>query len=660
MPAEFNLERVVYRPQVDQIIPESLRRTVEVLKGWTKRDVKSVNDAIEVYQCKLIAEMYGEHLKADSAALITSGKQLFTIACNLISNLLQSKNLSVIFDSVEMQYIEQFWQFLAVANLWSTVSDESFGSLLDAFPNQIPHLLEHRRVVNQYDLLLTEAMKASVCISAEAIISAFAVDGNDNKHFYLPRSLSKTDIDQIMLFYLEETPPKVRLNYVEILVRWPSSVNNKYSPSPEVRVTAQRRVKSLKEEAFPNPNSGIRFGSEVRFSLEQKVCKKVVYEDGILIHTFGLKWLQEYTDPATILNNFLYVFDLVGKDGVLNCASHRRTGLTLLKVIGLHSHDEYQMTLEAKIENMAALGKVFGYRRLLLESKTRLEDAIGWFFNNYIEDEFEIEGFSISLPTEETSLLDKCKAIGPEIERVLKAFMLYVENGSIDTGYFPYMDIKDFREIPSLLDRKYLVEGEKFGLPANLLLSDQSLLACSSAYPNNDGEFYRLVSRLHLTKNDFHKVCLSQLEYLIDKKFLKTEYNGILRPTLQAQLIALIWKRGTAKFSDFTCYSEQIKELVSEKVITYSSALFSPDEADYLSYLLNNAKFSDAVALRNKYGHGSGSISDFTEKEMESDYCFMLAALIGIAIKINEELSYKTGRGGLDARDLVDWPLVEE
>ena len=117
MPAEFNLERVVYRPQVDQIIPESLRRTVEVLKGWTKRDVKSVNDAIEVYQCKLIAEMYGEHLKADSAALITSGKQLFTIACNLISNLLQSKNLSVIFDSVEMQYIEQFWQFLAVANL---------------------------------------------------------------------------------------------------------------------------------------------------------------------------------------------------------------------------------------------------------------------------------------------------------------------------------------------------------------------------------------------------------------------------------------------------------------------------------------------------------------------------------------------------------------
>ena len=38
----------------------------------------------------------------------------------------------------------------------------------------------------------------------------------------------------------------------------------------------------------------------------------------------------------------------------------------------------------------------------------------------------------------------------------------------------------------------------------------------------------------------------------------------------------------------------------------------------------------------------------------------MLAALVGIVLKINEELSYATGKGGLDACYLVDWPLAEE
>ena len=256
---------------------------------------------------------------------------------------------------------------------------------------------------------------------------------------------------------------------------------------------------------------------------------------------------------------------------------------------------------------MAALEEVFGYRRLLLESKIRLEDAIGWFFNDYIKDEFEIEGFSISLPTEETSWLDKCKAVGPEIERALRAFTLYVKNGSIDTDYFPYVTIKGFGGVPSLLDRKYLVEGEEFELPANLLLSDQSPLAHSSTHPKDGREFCRLVTRLHLTENDFYEVYRPQLKYLIDNGFVETEDDGILQLTSRARLIELVWKRGAARRRDFVRYSEQIEKLVSEKAIAYSSALFSPDEADYLSYMLNNAKFSNALALRNKYDHGGVS-----------------------------------------------------
>lgn len=661
MPIAFNEKRAEFFPESDFAASYYFERAGEVLGKWTVQDIATVNDAIEIHQCKMIAETYGDYLEgADSATLIKSAKSLFGAACGVFSDILRRLGLSAVFDGVELQYTERFWEFLAAANLWNNVPNEDFKALLGAFPNQIPCLLGYPQVVDRYDASLSEALLIHARISAEAIISAFAVKGNGGRRLYLPKSLPNARIDQIMLSYLGGTPPEVNLNHVRVLARWPFSANNKYNPSPKVRVTARRRAGSLEKEMFPDPNAGVHFGSGVQFSPEQKACKKVTYEDGILNRTFGLEWLREYTDNATVLNNFLYVFDLVGRDGILNCSSHGRTASTLLKVMGLHPYDEYQMTLEARVENMTVPGEIFLYEKLLLENGTRLEDAIEWFFNDYINSEFEVEGFSISLPTEETSWLDKCKAIGPEIERVLKAFKLYAENRFVDADYFPYVAIKDFREIPSLLDRKYLVEGEEFERPASLLLSDQSPLAYSPTHPKDGGEFYELVTRLNLTGDDFYEIYRPQLKYLIDSGFVENEEDGVLCPTLQAQLVALVWKRGAARRSDFASFSEQVEKMVSEKVMTYSNTLFSPDEADYLSFLFNNAKFSNALALRNKYNHGSGSVSDFTDDEMASDYCLMLAVLLGIVLKINEELSCASGRGGLASCDLIDWPLMEK
>ena len=97
-----------------------------------------------------------------------------------------------------------------------------------------------------------------------------------------------------------------------------------------------------------------------------------------------------------------------------------------------------------------AIGVVRLYR-LFLEStgQNRLESAIEWAFNDYAKSEFGIDGFTISLPTRETSYLDKCKAIGPEIERVIKAFILLSSKGEIDEDYFDCISIKSFADVKS-------------------------------------------------------------------------------------------------------------------------------------------------------------------------------------------------------------------
>lgn len=659
MPVESNLKRAEYFPRSDLAASWYFDRAAAVINDWSEQDVATVNDAIEVYQCKLIAENYGEYLAVSEDSLNSVDSGLFGAACRFTSRLLQSECLAAIFDSIDLQYTKRLWEFLDFTNLWDKVSDESLRSLIDKFPYQIPSLLTYKQVVNQFDLAMAQAMKGNPSISAEAVIYAFAVEASASSHIFLPKSLTDGDLNEIMLAYLDCALPEVNLNLVHALASWPSVANDDFSPSPDVRVSARRRAKSLEEELFSDPEGGIRFGTKVQFSAEQIACKKVKFTDRIENRTFGIEWLKRYTDPPTVLNNLLYIFDIVGRDGILSCSSHPRTVSTLAKTFGLRMKDAYRMTFAAQAEYAALQGELFLYEDFLLKRDTRLEDAVEWFFNKYIECEFEVAGFSVSLPAENASWLDKCKAIGPEIERVLKAFKLYVQRGSIDAEYFEFTDVKDFGSIPSLLESKYLIAGEEFDRPANLLLNDQSRLAYTTTWHDGAGEFCRLIERNSLTESDFHEVCRPQLQYLIDDGYVTVGNDGTLKLSTRTHLIELVWKRGAALPSFFPGSSKLIEILVSEKVLAYSNTLLSPDEADYMSYLLNNAKFSNALALRNKYAHGSGVVSALTEKKMVSDYFMMLAALIGIVLKINEELSSRTGKGGLTTCDLIDWLLTE-
>lgn len=660
MPSDFDGKRARYYPPPDLAATYYFDRAIKVLTTSDEKDIQDVNDAIEVYQCKLIAEKYGCQLGGyDPEVLVKSAKKLFGAACNLVSGLIDRWGLVAVFDGVEILYCSAFWDFLATGNMWTNVSDDALTALVARFPTQLPSLLRYPQLVNQHEIFFVQAMQANIQTSAELVIGAFAASGKRGGQYFLPKCLSNCVLDSIMLDYLDGEEPNINLGHVRILANWPSSANTYYVPSPDVRVKARKRADALKREFVERPTASIRTELTVRYSSEQHACKKTLRSGISYERTFSVDWLQKYTDPPTILNNLIYVFDLVGIDGLMSSASHKRNGSTLLKSLGLHSKDEYPKTPEAEMEEWGAIGVIALYRKLLVEEGGRLEDAIEFFFNEYIEEEFGIEGFTICLPNEETALLDKCKSVGPEIERVLKAFKVYVEKGAVNSAYFPYITIKDFHDIPSLLENKYLIEGSEFETIAFCLMSDQSPLAYSPTHPQGVVGFYEMITQFQLTKRDFIDYCHPLIDNLLDKGFLVMADDGTLQPTGKSLLIALVWRRGAARTHFFANDSKDLEELVSDNIIQYCNYLLSPDESDYLSYLLNDAKFSDAMALRNKYNHGSAAVSDLTQNELESDYDLMLIALIGIVLKINEELSMMTGKGGLATCELVDWPLTE-
>ena len=657
MPTDFNKERAIYFPQEDLMASYYFNQALKILRDSSVEDISNINDAIEIYQCKLIYEHNTSYF-SDICSIISSEsvKKIFSEACRTATTTLNEQELSRTFNEIEIQYIEQFWDFIFLLKFWEITPEEDMQNFLKNHPNQIPKLIENNQVSTKYNKILSEAIETNFKIAAECIIRAFAIYKNEK--IFLPKSLTNDKINQIMLNYLGSKQSEVNANYIEVLSNWPACANSKYNPSPEVRTTAKRISQSLTNEIISDKNGVIRYGSSVYFCKKQKVCKKYKFENNILNYSFSQQWLQKYTDYASILNNFIYVFDFLDKDNLISSSSHSRDIPTLLKIFGPHYHNQYKMTFKARLDIGLKIGEISGYHKILKDQGIRLESAIEWFFNNYVNEEFNIPGFSISLPTDETSLLDKCKAIGPEIERILKAFILYTEHHSIDTNYFPFITIKDFTEIPSLFNRKYLVEDIEFIQPASLLLSDQSLLAYSPTHPEGGRNLFSLINKFDLTVKDFHKTSYPSIDYLVENKFIQFNDNGFLRPTPQSNLLAVIWMQGSANYSDFS--SSEIESLVSKKIIKYTDRFFSPDEADYLAYLFNNAKFSNSLALRNKYDHGSGSISDFNNQEMQYDYCMMLAALISILLKINDELSRSTHKGGIDGDYLIDWPLEKE
>lgn len=74
--------------------------------------------------------------------------------------------------------------------------------------------------------------------------------------------------------------------------------------------------------------------------------------------------------------------------------------------------------------------------------------------------------------------------------------------------------------------------------------------------------------------------------------------------------------------------------------------------------MFNDAEFSNSLALRNKYDHGTFRVNDPDADEYATDYAGLLNVLISITLKIFDDLSLKYGAGGVE--DFVDWPLIDD
>lgn len=630
-----------------------------ILKEGPHIQIATINDAIEAHQLKLTFETVPELFeKAEGIDVASVVSALFANACKYSRETLASSGILGIYEELEMQYATQFWGLVHACGAEKMISGEEIDELLSRHIECLAPILENDKLVKLFDAEIRKSLVDNPYYSAELLIREYATESRSQNAIYLPKCLSQGDFDSIMAGYLDDQ--RANPNYMEVLFNWPSGATKcRFSPSPDVKVRAKRAHDEAMDAIF-RQGTGLKYGAGVRIDPEQIACKGVKAEGLTLTYSFSETWLAKYTDNASIMNNCRYLLDVVDRSGLMSAPAHSHEESGLLATLGSHVLGEYRMNTISSMRESLANVEVIAYANFLESRGSRLEDALEWTYNDYFEEEYSISGFTLALPTRGTSWLDKCKSIGPEIERAVKSYSIYLRIGKIDGDYFPYESFKTFGTLNALSEKKYAVDGACFYKWGFYLFSDQCMLTYRRGHRDRARCFFDLISNAMVTFDDYDAAYVEVLQQLVDRQLVSAcEETGALPPTPRSICLKAVWDNGAIALRG--CGDGDlalIDGLVSDEMLSYCGKLFTPDEAAYLDYMFNDASFPNSQGLRNRYDHAHSPIADPNAVNIRTDYYRMLTLLVAITLKINDELSAATGSGYLE--NFVDWPYYDE
>lgn len=656
---EFNLTRIVSYDRSDWAVGFFIDRCLYILKEGPHNQIATINDAIEAHQLKLTFETVPELFeKAEDIDVARVVSALFANACKYTWETLKSTGILDIYEEVEIQYAAQFWGLVHACGAETLISGEEIDELLSRHVECLASILENDKLVKLFDTELGKLLIDNPYYSAELIIHEYATESRNQNAIYLPKCLSQGDFDSIMVGYLDDQ--RANPNYMEALFNWPSGATKcRFSPSPYVKVRAKQAHDKAMDELF-RQGTGLKYGAGVQIDPEQIACKGVKVEGLTLTYSFSETWLDKYTDHASIMNNCRYLLDVVDRSGLMASPAHSHEESGLLATLGPHVLGEYRMNTISDTRESLANVEVFAYANFLESRGTRLEDALEWTYNVYFAEEYSISGFSLALPSSGASWLDKCKSIGPEIERAVKSYSIYSRIGKIDGDYFPYESFKTFGTLNALSEKKYAIDGANFNRWGFYLFSDQCMLTYRRGHNDHARCFFDLISNAMVTFDDYDAVKAEMLQQLVDRQLVSAcEETGALSPTPRSICLKAVWDNGAIALGG--CGDGDlalIDGLVSDEMLSYCGKLFTPDEAAYLDYMFNDASFPNSQGLRNRYDHAHSPIADPDAANIRSDYYRMLTSLVAITLKINDELSAATGRGYIE--NFVDWPYYDK
>lgn len=635
-------ERVEFFDQTDLFCGLGLEK-VETM-SIPKYETININDAIEFFQIHKYfeAKIYLKKWNCESIELYSKKeKELFGLACRYFSNLCDN-NIVVEFNNVEECYYSAFWDLFIVVGLHNTISENAFEKLINNDHVFIYDILERKKLVKKYGQSLRRfLLKNEHC--TEVLVCYYEQDPTEHNHnrIYLPSELTGKDVVDCLNSFLDMDYANANIVSAIFFMR----KTDRFPISDELRLKAKRRYAKEIDRLAAKKNS---IESKISVSiLDNQDKESVICLDGLnATISYDKKWLLETLDYPSVLNNFIYIFEFADYQQMrCNLVSLESKCGTIEKAFRPKSPRFYPDYTSFQHRDAVSLLQMQIYCDFLNENEISLEKVIHWFFTEYLADEFGCTKMRVSLPSAQTSFLEKCIIICSAMEAVVKQFALYAEKKTID---FELISLSSgspkYREIPSLVDKKYIYGiGNIFRSLSFLLFSDQSPLAHNKRLRETkkiDAScFFDLLISEQVNRDDYIQFYQSNFDYLQKHELITISNEGVITIGNKAKLLILkdlYYHEAISRWHWPNDLQPIFQEWIEQGILCEKSSLLTKPESNYFNFILNNSEYCNGYALRNRYSHGTEQIvSD--ENEHQKNYYMLLRLMVILTIKINDD-----------------------
>lgn len=611
----------------------ALCKAEPIIKSFdSSKDYDDINQVIELYNIDRLLNS-GVSLKNWSPETLDAFKRKMRPVNGVIGRFfakISDHNFNEMFDQVALNYIDDFWAILVQFKAYQRLSIETFLNFLKRKDIALYRILRHGELVAAFDKQFTEVLRSSD--QTPRIIASKFLEQSTEKLF-LPSSLSPSEFDAIFQKCIDSNTASHRL--LQLLMNAQSTAECPISD--RLKLNAKRAYK----HTWDNPQQHqivqhIEQGVKITFTTQSEI--EEYEQEGCIIHlSYDIKWLEENLDYPTILNNFIHVFGMFDQCFRSTMVSVKSKISAIENALSVKGIRYYPCGNYFLINEMKSSAQMQTYYDFLLDHSIYLEAVFVWFFDTYLPEEFNINGFRMRVPSLSTTYIEKCRTLASEMDGLLKQFRMYATDGVIDRELFE-MSSEQLKidSVPSLISNKYMyATGDAIQKEMYALFSDQCLLSYLDRTESKYKTLCDLLANETVSIDEFQEFQISDIKWLVHRGTIIISEDNIVQLNYpRVYILKDLYDNEVLCPNHLKQFEAIIYQMVENGDLQVKNSLFSIPEADYMNYQLNKAKFSNGRDLRNKYAH---STYPENEQEQHQDYIELLKIMVLVITKINEE-----------------------
>lgn len=643
MSSRKEIQRIVFYSKEDMATSHNLIKAEKLLENLNLKQNLTFNDLLEFYNIKLHFDndlFLPKWSKSDKDKYRETIEKKWSTLKNKFLEI-NDQNIQSIIKDIEFNYKDNFWELINKLSIYKNISNQKFSEILENFSSQINYILQQENIVQKFNKEIREFL-LSYKTSAEILLSQFE-EKKDNKKsckYYFPKSLSLEDKESIINTYLDFDDSN--LNYVRLIEK--SKDSNEMKLQDKTRYKAKKKSEEQNKEIL---EKGQVWSVRVQGGLCKDQDEPVIFknENGLIEAIYSEKYLDGIENLVDLFKSFNYLFNYTDETSLIYLVSKSSELDLMERVMGLKSKNEYEIGEFFTRKEMLSSIQLHLIENYLQRKESGIEQLINLFFE-YINQIIVPNNLIFQIRVSDTPELDKIRTLLPDLDFLLKQYKNLAEDGIIDLDLL-HVSSKPigFSQITSQNKIKYVYSNDKLILKLkHIFFSDQSHMYYTETYGTKHTNLFDLLTCEKVNIDDFANYQKDTIQSLIKDGYLKLNKENIVEID-KITLIYIIREIHRNELLSYWHYPKFVRDeidlLIKDKKLFVENTLFSREEVKYLNFYLNQKIYTNGYDLRNKYSHGTNTLS--TEKH-KNDYYLILKIIILILLKIEDDiiLSKKT------------------